>query len=78
MYAGESKIICNLGICFAVGYTSGRAGCDTHGLILSYHCGAGVTLIVHFCHEFCAISMDAMLFTCTNEAQRAVVCFFMG
>jgi len=51
-YVGESKIIRTLGTCFAVGYTAGWSWQNTHGLLLSYHCGAGVTLIVHFCHEF--------------------------
>ena len=49
---GESKMICTLGICLAVGYTAGWAWHNTHGLLLSYHFIAGVTLIVHFCHEF--------------------------
>jgi len=35
-----------------------------------------VTLIVHFCREFCAINMDTPLFTCMKEEQRAVICFF--
>jgi len=52
IYVGESKIIRTIGTCFAVGYTTGWAWQSTHGLLLSYHCGAGVTLIVHFCHEF--------------------------
>jgi hypothetical protein len=56
MYVGESKIIYNIGTCFAVGYTAGWAWQDTHGL-LSYHCGVGVTLIVHFFHKFYAINM---------------------
>ena len=76
MYTGESKIICNLGTCSSFGCTAGWAWRDTHGLLLSYHCGAGVTLIVHFCCEFCAISMDTPLFTCTKEEQRAVIRFF--
>jgi hypothetical protein len=57
----ESKIIRTIGTCFAVGYTAGWAWQNTHGLLLSYHCGAGVTLIVHFCHEFFGISMDIHL-----------------
>ena len=61
LYVGESKIICNIGTCFAVGYTAGWAWQDTHGLLLSYHCGAGVALIVHFCHEFYAINMDTRI-----------------
>jgi hypothetical protein len=52
LYIGESEIICTIGTCFAVGYTASWAWQNTHGLLLSYHCGAGVTLIVHFCHEF--------------------------
>ena len=35
-----------------------------------------MTLIVHFCREFCAINMDTPLFTCMKEEQRAVICFF--
>ena len=58
IYVGESKIIRNVGICFVVGYTAGWAWQDTHGLLLSYHRGAGVTLMVHFCHEFYAINMN--------------------
>jgi hypothetical protein len=45
-------MICTIGICLAVGYTAGWAWHNTHGLLLSYHFIAGVTLIVHFCHEF--------------------------
>jgi hypothetical protein len=52
------KIIRTVGTCFVVGYSADWAWQDTHGLLLSYHCGAGVTLIDHFCHEFCAIDMD--------------------
>jgi hypothetical protein len=51
-YVGESHIIRTIGTCFAVGYTIGWAWQNTQGLLLSYHCGAGVTLIVHFCHKF--------------------------
>jgi hypothetical protein len=51
IYVGESKIIRTIGTCFAGGYTAGWAWQNTHGLLLSHHCGAGVTLIVHFCHE---------------------------
>jgi hypothetical protein len=58
MYVGESKIIRNVATCFAVGYTAGWALQDTHGLLPSYHCRAGVTLIVHFCRECFAINMD--------------------
>jgi len=50
-----------------------------HGTIdlkfFSYNCGAGVTLIVHFSHEFCAINMDTPNFICTKEEQRAVIHF---
>jgi hypothetical protein len=46
----------------------------THGLLLSYHVGAGVTLIVHSCREFCAINMYAVLFICTKQEQSAVIC----
>ena len=52
IYIDESKIICTIGTCFAVGYTAGWAWQNTHGLLLSYHCGASVTLIVHFCLSF--------------------------
>ena len=51
-YEGESKIIRTIGTCFVVGYTAGWSWQNTHGLLLSYNCGAGVTLIVYFCHEF--------------------------
>ena len=74
-YVGESKIICTIGTCFAVGYTAGWSWQNTHGLLLSYHCGAGVTLIVHLCHEFCAINMVTPNFICTKEEQRAVIHF---
>ena len=74
-YVGESKIIHTVGTCFAVGYTAGWAWQNTHGLLLSYHCGAGVTLIVHFCHEFFAINMATPNFICTKEEQRAVINF---
>ena len=76
IYVGESKIIRTIGTCFAVGYTAGRAWQNTNGLLVSYHCGAGVTLIVHFCHEFFAINMDTPNFICTKEEQRAVIHFF--
>jgi len=52
IYVGESKIIRTIGACFAVGYNAGWSWQNTHGLLLSYHCGAGVTVIVHFCHKF--------------------------
>ena len=52
IYVGESKIIRTYGTCFAVGYAAGSSWQNTHGLLLSYHCGASVTLIVHFCLEF--------------------------
>jgi hypothetical protein len=48
---------------------------NTHGPFLSYHCGAGVALIVHFCHEFFAINMDTPNFICIKEEQRAVIYF---
>jgi hypothetical protein len=67
LYVGESKIIRNIGTCFAVGYTAGWACQYTHGLLLSYHCGASVTLIVHFCREFCAINTDAPHLICTKK-----------
>jgi hypothetical protein len=75
MYVGESKIIHTIGTCFAVGCTAGWAWQNTHGLLLFYHCGAGVTLIVHFCNEFFAINMDSPNFICTKEEQRAVIHF---
>ena len=43
------------------------------GLLLSYHCGAGVTLIAHFCHEFFAINIVTPNFICTKEEQKAVI-----
>jgi hypothetical protein len=48
MYVGESKIIGIVGTYFAIGYTAGWSWHDTHGLLLSYHCGAGVTCVVSF------------------------------
>jgi len=75
-YIGESKIICTIGTCFAVGYTARWSWQNTHGLLLSYHCGAGVTLIVHFCHEFFTINMVTPSFICTKEEQRAVIHFW--
>ena len=78
LYIGESKIICTVGTCFAVDYTAGWAWCNTHGLLLSYNCGAGVTLIVHFCCEFCAVNMDVLLFICIKEEQRTVICFLLA
>ena len=75
IYVGESKIIPTIGTRFAVGYTAGWAWQNTHALLLSYHCGAGVTLTVHFCHEFFAINMDTPNFICTKEEQRAVIHF---
>jgi hypothetical protein len=75
-HVGKSQIIRTMGTCFAVGYTAGWVWQNTHGLLLSYHCGAGVTLIVHFCHEFFfAINMDTPNFICTKEEQRAVINF---
>jgi hypothetical protein len=52
LYVGESKIIRTVGTCFAFGYTAGWAQQNTHGLLLSYHCGVGVTLIVHTVMSF--------------------------
>jgi hypothetical protein len=75
IYVGESKIIRTVGTYFAVGYTAGWALQDTHGLLLSYHCGAGVPLIVHFCHEFCATNMDTPHLICNKKEQRAVIHF---
>ena len=72
---GESKIIRTVGTYFAVGYTAGWAWQNTHGLLLPYHCGAGVTLIVHFCHEVSAINTDTTNLICTKEEQRAVIQF---
>ena len=75
IYIGDSKIICTVGTRFAVGYTAGWAWQNTHGLLLSYHRGAGVTLIVHFCQEFLAINMGTPNSICTKEEQRAVIHF---
>jgi hypothetical protein len=75
LFLGESKIIRTVGTYFAVGCTAGWTWQDTHGLLPSYHCGAGLTLIVHFFHEFCAINMDTPSFICTKEEQRAVIHF---
>jgi hypothetical protein len=77
-YKGESKIIFNVDTRCAVGYTAGWAWCDMCGLLVSYCCGALVTLEVHSCHEFCIINLDSPLFICTKEEQRAVIGFFMG
>jgi transposase len=43
------------------------------GLLVSYCCGADVTLEVQSCHEFCVINLDSPFFICTKEEQRAVV-----
>jgi hypothetical protein len=74
-YEGESKIIRNVDTYCAVGYTAGLTWCDTCSLLVSYCCGADVTLIVDLCHEFCVINLDDPLFVCTKEEQRAVVLF---
>jgi hypothetical protein len=74
-YEGESKIIRNIGTRCAVGYTAGWACCDTCVLLVSYCCGADVTLMVDLCHEFCVINLDGPLFVCTKEEQRAVIRF---
>jgi hypothetical protein len=74
-YVGESKIIRTVVTCFVVGYTADWAGQDTHGLLLSYDCDVAVTLINHFCHEFCAIDMDTPHLICTKKEQRAVIHF---
>jgi len=75
IYIRESKIIRTIGTYFAVGYTAGWAWQNTPRLLLSYNCGAGVTLIVRFCHEFFALNMDTPSFICTKEDQRAVIHF---
>jgi hypothetical protein len=64
-YEGGSKIVHIVGTCCAVGYTLGWACCDTCGLLVSYCCGADLTLEVHCCP----------LFICTKEEQRAVIRF---
>jgi hypothetical protein len=71
IYEGESKIIHSVDTCCAAGW----ACCDTCGLLVSYCCGADVTLTVDVCHEFCVINLDGPLFICTKEEQRAVLCF---
>jgi hypothetical protein len=38
-----------------------------HVVYYYYHCGADVTLIVHFCCEFCAINMDTPHLICTEK-----------
>jgi hypothetical protein len=43
-------------------------------LFFYWHCDAGLTLIVHLFHEFCAVNMDILLFICTKE-QQVVICF---
>jgi hypothetical protein len=45
------------------------------GLLVSYCCGADVTLIINLCHEFCVINLDGSVFICTEEQQRAVISF---
>jgi hypothetical protein len=75
-YEGESKIIRNVATYCAVGYTAGWAWFDTCGLLVSYCCGADVTLIVDLCHEFCVINLDGPLFIRTKEEQRAVILFY--
>jgi hypothetical protein len=74
-YVGESKIIRTIGTCFAAGCTAGWACQNTRGLLLSYHCGAGVILMIHFCHKFFAINMDTPNFICIKKEQRAVIHF---
>jgi hypothetical protein len=74
-YEGESKIIRNVATYCAVGYTAGWAWCDTCGLLVSYCCGADVTLEVDLYHEFCVINLDGPLFISTKEEQRAVIFF---
>jgi hypothetical protein len=73
LYEGQSKIIRNVDTCCAVGYTAGWAWCDTCGRLVSYCCGADVTLIVDLCHEFCVINLDGPIFICTKEEQGAVI-----
>jgi hypothetical protein len=34
-----------------------------------------VTLEVHSCNEFCVINLDGPFFICTNDEQKAVICF---
>jgi hypothetical protein len=72
---GWVKIIRNVVKRCAVGYTSGWAWCSMCGQLVSYCCGADVTLIVDLCHEFCVINLDGPLFICTKEEQRAAICF---
>ena len=48
---------------------------NTRGLLVSYLCGADVTLVVDLYHEFCVINLDGPLFICTKEEQRAVIRF---
>jgi hypothetical protein len=65
----------NIGICFAVGCTASWSWQNIHGLLLSYYCGAGVTFIVHFCHELFAINMVTPNLICTKVEKRAVIHF---
>jgi hypothetical protein len=44
-------------------------------MLVSYCCGAAVTLLVDLCHEFCVINLDGPLFICTKEEQGAVIRF---
>jgi hypothetical protein len=77
---GHDKIhtvYCWMGMTRYTRYTAGWAWQDTHGILLSYHCGAGVTLIVHFCHEFYAINMDTPHLICTKNS-RGQWYIFMG
>jgi len=72
---GESITIHSEGIFFAVDCTAG--GHDVMhvvSLCLYGPCGAGLTLIVHIFHEFCAVNMDILLVICAKEKQ-VVICF---
>jgi hypothetical protein len=50
-------------------------------ILMVYHSptiAVRVTFIVQFCPDFCAINMDAPLFICTKEEQKAAIRFLMG
>jgi hypothetical protein len=43
-WEGETNIVRNIGTCCAVGYTAGWAWCDTCCLLVSYCCGAALSM----------------------------------
>jgi len=87
LYEGKSKIIQDVGTCFAVGYTAGWTWHDTragghdtiHVVYCSpYYCGAGVTLIVNLYCELCDINMDTPLIICAKRTEEGSDPLFYG